>query len=185
MNVHVSDLRILAGKAKGRALAIPHTARPTGSRVRKSLFDILEHRYGAGSSLLDLYAGAGGVGLEAASRDFVVTMVEKDAKAAETLERNRRQLRLEAKVLRDDARRWLLEPPASFDIVFLDPPYTQDLLEIAKIALESPGLVADGGVLIVQHPEQIRIKWERDGFTRQVREYGSNTLTFYWKVEEE
>ena len=74
----MSDLRILGGSAKGRALQVPESARPTPARVRKSLFDILEHSYGTDSSLLDLYAGAGGVGLEAASRGFTVTMVEQN-----------------------------------------------------------------------------------------------------------
>jgi 16S rRNA (guanine966-N2)-methyltransferase len=78
----MSELRILGGSAKGRSLRIPETARPTGARVRKSLFDILKV-YAQGSSFLDLYAGAGGVGLEAASRGFEVTMIELNSKSAD------------------------------------------------------------------------------------------------------
>ena len=103
----MSDLRILGGSAKGRALQIPDSARPTPARVRKSLFDILEHSYGTDSSLLDLYAGAGGVGLEAASRGFTVTMIESDVRAIATLERNRTLMRVEAKIIKADAIKWL------------------------------------------------------------------------------
>ena len=178
----MSDLRILAGHAKGRALQIPTTARPTPARVRKSLFDILEHRYGEGASLLDLYAGAGGVGLEAASRDFDVTMIEKDAKAVDTLERNRNLLKLPAKIIRGDARKWLEQPRQAFDIVFMDPPYTQDITEITRLAVDAPNLVAMNGVLIVQHPVQLGIMLEHDRFSREARVYGSNALTFYWSA---
>ena len=147
----MSELRILGGTAKGRRLQIPDSARPTGARVRKSLFDILETRYGQGSSFLDLYAGAGGVGLEAASRGYAVTMVEKDAKAVQTLERNARELHLTATIKRADALVFMARA-TSFDIVFIDPPYNHDILEIARTAVSRPELIAPGGALIVQSP---------------------------------
>ncbi len=178
----MSDLRILGGSAKGRSLKIPDSARPTGARVRKSLFDILSI-YPSNSSFLDLYAGAGGVGLEAASRGFNVVMTEIDPRAAETLERNKRELKLEAKVLKADALKFI-QNKNSFDIVFIDPPYAQDILEVAKIALTQKNLVSDDGVLIVQHPVQLELV-AAEGFVLERRQYGSNVLTFYWKETSE
>jgi 16S rRNA (guanine966-N2)-methyltransferase len=174
----MSDLRILGGSAKGRALQIPDSARPTPARVRKSLFDILEHSYGKDSSLLDLYAGAGGVGLEAASRGFTVTMVEQNPRAIETLERNKKLMRVEGTIIKADAIKWLERNTKTFEIVFIDPPFDQDIPEITRAALAQPNLIAENGVMIVQHPLQLKLKLA--GFVFERRVYGSNVLSFYW-----
>ncbi len=171
------DLRILGGSAKGRSLNIPRTARPTPARVRKSLFDLLEVHFGSGSSLLDLCAGSGAVGLEAASREYLVTMVEKDSKATEILEKNRRELKVEAKVIKADALKFLESAP-SYDIIFIDPPYTADLEKITLKTLALAKLEPDG-VLISQHPIQIKLP-EVTGFRLEKRVYGSNVLSLYW-----
>jgi 16S rRNA (guanine966-N2)-methyltransferase len=174
----MSDLRILGGSAKGRALQIPESARPTPARVRKSLFDILEHSYGTNSSLLDLYAGAGGVGLEAASRGFTVTMVEQNPRAIETLERNKKLMRVEAKIIKADVRKWLERNTQSFEIVFIDPPFDQDILEITRAALAQKNLIEPDSVMVVQHPSQLKL--EIEGYKFEHRVYGFNVLSFYW-----
>jgi 16S rRNA (guanine966-N2)-methyltransferase len=174
----MSDLRILAGSAKGRALQIPESARPTPARVRKSLFDILEHSYGTDSSLLDLYAGAGGVGLEAASRGFTVTMVEQNPRAVDTLERNKKLMRVQAKIIKADVIKWLERNTQTFEIVFIDPPFDQDILEITRTALKKKNLIAENGVMIVQHPSQLKLEIEDYEFERRV--YGFNVLSFHW-----
>lgn len=171
------DLRILGGSAKGRGLKIPSTARPTPARVRKSLFDLLAVHFGDGSSLLDLCAGSGAVGLEAAARDFIVTMVEKNPAAAETLDKNRRALQVEAKIVRADALKFLESAP-SYDIVFIDPPYSLDLGLFTQKALGLVRLLPDG-VLISQHPIQVKLP-EQIGFRLEKRVYGSNVLSLYW-----
>ncbi len=178
----MSDLRIIAGTAKGRNLRIPTSARPTGARVRKSLFDILAGPFGSGSSLLDLYAGAGSVGFEAASRGYRVTMIERDARAVQVLERNRQELRLEASILRGDALAYIRRCTSEFDIVFIDPPYVQDINAIAQTVLDTPGLIAPDGVVIVQGPIQLESPAAPAGFVLERREYGSNALTLYWKA---
>jgi 16S rRNA (guanine966-N2)-methyltransferase len=174
----VSDLRIIGGSAKGQRLLVPTSARPTGARVRKSLFDILEINFGAGSTLLDVCAGAGGVGLEAASRGYEVTMLERDSRAIQTLERNKRELRLEAKITKTDALKFLAATQGRWEIVFIDPPFQHDLTEYAQLALRQ-NLLEAGGVLIVQHPDKLRLL-EHSGYTLERREYGSNALTLYW-----
>jgi 16S rRNA (guanine966-N2)-methyltransferase len=174
----MSDLRIMGGSAKGQRLRVPATARPTGARVRKSLFDILEVNFGAGSSLLDVCAGAGGVGLEAASRGFSSTLLERDTKAVETLERNRRELHLEAKIVKTDALKFLERTAETWDIVFIDPPYEQSIPEYAALALKRPLLEPDG-VVIVQHPDKLTLT-NVQGYTLERRVYGSNALSLYW-----
>jgi 16S rRNA (guanine966-N2)-methyltransferase len=178
---NMSDLRILGGSAKGRILRIPSTARPTAARIRKSLFDILEHGFSEDAKVLDLFAGAGAVGLEAASRGFEVVMVERDAKAALTLERNRRELGVTAKIIRGDALKYL-ETAGQFDVVFIDPPYTQDLQKLTEQALKLVKLEPEG-VLISQHPVQLKLE-PVEGFELERRVYGSNVLSMYWKGSE-
>ena len=174
----MADLRIMGGSAKGQRLRVPATARPTGARVRKSLFDILEVNFGAGSSLLDVCAGAGGVGLEGASRGFISTLLEKDTRAVETLERNRRELRLEAKIVKIDALKFLDRTTETWDIVFIDPPYEQSIPEYTVKALKR-SLLEPGGVTIVQHPDKLMLP-DVQSYTLERRVYGSNALSLYW-----
>lgn len=178
------QVRILGGSARGRPLRVPRSARPTAARIRKSLFDLLAHARPAGASFLDLYAGAGAVGLEAASRGFQATLVENNARAAATLEANRRELGLDARVLRMDARRMLGCPPHAFDIVFIDPPYKHDIPLLATDAIGAPGLVAPGGLLIIQGPARVALPDTVPGFTAERRTYGTNALTLYRRDED-
>jgi 16S rRNA (guanine966-N2)-methyltransferase len=173
-------IRILAGSAKNRPLKVPDSARPTPVRVRQSLFDMLQV-FAPGDSLLDLYAGAGTVAFEAVSRGFVATLVEINPKAIAVLQENQRELGLPAKILCVDAKQFIVESRLSFDVVFIDPPYTQDIAEVAYLALSHPQLVNPEGVLIVQSPVQIELTAPAPAFVQERRVYGSNALTLYWK----
>ncbi|PYE54406.1 RsmD family RNA methyltransferase [Deinococcus yavapaiensis] len=169
------DLRILGGVAKGRALKVPESARPTGARLRKSLFDLLAARFDEGA-FLDLYGGSGAVGLEAASRGYAVTLIDKDKRAVKTLEDNARALGLDARVLHGDALA-LLPRLGRFDLVFLDPPYEHDIAKATRAVLTSH-VVADEGTLVVQHPVQLTPP-SAEGWNAERRVYGSNVLTLY------
>ena len=108
-------MRVIAGALKGRRLEVPRgrTTRPTADQVRIALMDTLAPRL-AGARVLDLFAGAGGVGLEALSRGAAhATFVERDARAVAALETNVRTLGVEdrARVLRLDAARALVRLP--------------------------------------------------------------------------
>lgn len=172
------SLRILGGSARGRAIQVPASARPSGARIRKSLFDLLAARAPAGT-FLDLHGGSGAVGLEAASRGYAVTLIEKDARAVRALEANARSLDLRVRILRGDAL-GVLPRLGHFDLVFSDPPYEADIPALTARLLGS-GVVAAGGLLICQHPDRVTLP-EHPGYEREVRAYGSNTLTLYRAV---
>src|SRR3989442_11768292 len=142
-------MRVIAGSLKGRRLVVPRgaTTRPTGDQVRIALMDTLTP-WLPGARVLDLFAGAGGVGFEALSRGALdATFVEHEARAVAALDANIAALgvRTQARVLRLDAGRALRRLAADgerFGIVFLDPPYATDL---ATRTLEALGAGAGRG----------------------------------------
>ena len=123
--------RIVAGSAKGRALAVPKSGtRPTSERVREALFSRLDHmNVLEEATVLDLYAGTGALGLEALSRGASsATLVEKASGAARVATANVRSTGLSARVVTADSRAYLggrsAEPlSGEVDLVFIDPPY--------------------------------------------------------------
>jgi len=127
-------LRLSGGYLKGRLLTAPpgFFYRPLSGRVKTTLFAVLGERV-CGASVLDLYAGAGVMGLEALSRGAVrTTFVESDARLAAAVEENVRALGLSeaARVYASDCLDYLTvtRPSAPYDIVFLDPPYGRGLV---------------------------------------------------------
>ena len=129
--------RIIGGAGRGRRLktAAGDATRPTGARVRQSLFDILAPRI-TDCRFLDAFAGSGGVGLEALSRGAArVVLVDQSAAAVEAARENARVLVHaggEVQVFRQEARTALAalaDAGRQFDVVYLDPPYASDLYE--------------------------------------------------------
>ncbi|MFC4452827.1 RsmD family RNA methyltransferase [Deinococcus sonorensis] len=169
------SLRILGGVAKGRTFSVPDSARPSGVRVRKSLFDLLAVRQPEGR-FLDLHGGSGAIALEAASRGYTVTVTERDAAAVRTLTGNARALGLRPQILAGDALA-LLPKLGTFDVVFSDPPYGQDIPALT-VRLLRLFPVVPGGLLVAQHPTQVELPEER-GYTLERRRYGSNVLSLY------
>ena len=163
-------------------MQVPESARPSGARVRKSLFDLLSARAPAGRFplFLDLHGGSGAIGLEAASRGYRVTLIEKDSRAVKTLEQNARALELRVTVLRGEAEK-LLARLGKFDIVFSDPPYQADIPALTAQLLGSD-LLRPEGLLICQYSDQISLP-EHPDYDHEVRDYGSNSLSVYQKVK--
>jgi 16S rRNA (guanine966-N2)-methyltransferase len=186
-------MKIIAGAFKGRRLATPRgsTTRPTADQVRIALMDILAPRLAGGARVLDVYAGAGGVGLEGLSRGAAhVTFVERDANALTALRRNIDELSVAARtrVLPMDAGRGLRRLSADrerFDVVFLDPPYETGVVKGVLASLEMDDLLAAGGLMIVQHftKRPPGVPSERLRVTRD-RRFGETTLTFYERTPE-
>ena len=172
----MSKPRIIAGAAKGRALETPRKGtRPSPARVREALFDIIQFRGPA--PFLDLYAGSGAVGLEAASRGWDATLVDLSGAAAAVIRRNAQTLGLPARVVRDDALRYAAAHPRSAHVVFAAPPYPQDLRRIFQAILDADA-AEPGGLYVLQHPTGADLQLVFRGAAAQVepRTYGSNTL---------
>jgi 16S rRNA (guanine966-N2)-methyltransferase len=124
-------VRIIGGEYRGRRLAVPVRPglRPTPDRVRETLFNWLGQRLD-GLACLDLFAGSGALGFEAASRGAGrVVMVESDGGVAGELERTRALLgATRVQIVRADAFSYLRSGGEAFDVVFLDPPFRQNAL---------------------------------------------------------
>ena len=150
-----NQLRIIGGEWRGRRLKVIDQPglRPTPDRVRETLFNWLAPVI-AGSRCLDLFAGSGALGLEAASRGAAsVTLVEKAAAAVRQLRENAALLqagdRLE--VVQSDALRFLERPPAlAYDVVFLDPPFGQGWLQRCLPGLAQPGWLLSGARIYIE-----------------------------------
>jgi 16S rRNA (guanine(966)-N(2))-methyltransferase RsmD len=185
--------RIIAGAGKGRRLktAAGDSTRPTGARVRQSLFDILSPLI-PGCRFLDAFAGNGGVGLEALSRGAAkVVLVDKAAPAVEAAKENARALAHaggEVRVFRQDARTAigaLGDQGMRFDVVYLDPPYASDLYEPLLALLGEGPLLAEGGVVVAEHFHKRALPETIGALTRtRMKRVGDHCLCFYRRASE-
>ena len=152
------EVRIIGGTWRSRVIPVVDAAglRPTSSRVRETLFNWLAHAFPAGiegRTVLDLFAGSGALGLEAASRGAAsVWLVEHDAAALDYLERARVSLDARQVVIRAgdalDVAARLGESDSRFDVVFLDPPF--GLGWLARVLPLAVPLLTDTGYLYAE-----------------------------------
>jgi 16S rRNA (guanine966-N2)-methyltransferase len=180
-------VKIIAGALKGRRLVTPRgaTTRPTADQVRIALMDTLMPRL-AGARVLDLFAGAGGVGLEALSRGAAhATFVESDARAVAALRDNVQALEVGelTRVRRADVLRELpvlYRDGERFDVVFLDPPYDAGLVETTLEALGGGGLLLAEALVIAQHFTKRAPATTIGALAAfRTRRFGETTLTFF------
>jgi len=157
-------LRIIGGEWRSRKLPFPDVPglRPTPDRVRETLFNWLQMKV-PGARCLDLFAGSGALGLEALSRGAgEVVMVEKHAAAANALRANIALLRAErAVLLHDDAFRYLQRESGAFDLIFLDPPFRQNLLEPLLETITAKALLAAGGMIYLEQEAEASADFSR------------------------
>jgi 16S rRNA (guanine966-N2)-methyltransferase len=179
-------MRVLAGALKGRRLVTPggRTTRPTSDQVRIACLDALMPFLAAGP-FLDVFAGAGGVGIEALSRGapFAV-FVERDAAAVRALRENVERLALgaRARVVRDDATRAvdrLVRAGERFAQVYLDPPYDGPDPVPLLARLAGGGGLAPGAVAVIQHATKAAPPKRVESLAVwRMRRFGETTLTF-------
>ena len=149
-------MRIIRGKYGRRRFDVPTniSARPTTDFAKENIFNVLENITDLeGKTVLDLFAGTGAISFEFLSRDCAwVTAVEKAATQQRFIDKVISQLGADNfSLIRSDALRFISAAPASFDIVFADPPYNlPGFAEIPEKVLSSR-LLAPGSIFIIEH----------------------------------
>ena len=152
-------MRIITGRAKGLRLRTPAglSTRPTGDRVKESLFNILNGLidFAAVNAVLDIFAGTGALGLEAISRGATsATFI--DSSTTEIIRDNATRAKFldDCKILRGDFAkilRGLSRQGAAFDLIFSDPPYGKGLAQASLNLVAELNLSTAGGLIIVEH----------------------------------
>lgn len=178
-------MKILGGIYRGRKINMPKGIRPTQNKARKALFDILQDVQGL--MFLELFAGSGAVGIEAASRGALeVVLVEHASPCIAAIKGNIASLGLKScQVLpldTDRAIQALYREGRRFDIVFFDPPYYKELAKKTLQTLGAYDIVAAHGFVIAQHFKKDNLP-EGVGklFIFKQASYGDTRLTFYRK----
>lgn len=175
--------RIVGGLAGGRRLVMPsgRGTRPTSDRVREGLFSSLGGDL-TGRAFLDLFAGSGAVGLEAASRGAsLVHLVEQERRALAALRTNVAALAMPQVHVRATAvLRYLAdEPPStSFDVVFLDPPYANPVADVLIGLLATQRLRDDAVVVVERATRDDDLAWPDGLVPDRSRRYGDSTLWY-------
>ncbi|MFA5700316.1 MAG: 16S rRNA (guanine(966)-N(2))-methyltransferase RsmD [Desulfuromonas sp.] len=181
-------MRIISGSARGKHLQTfkGATIRPTSGRVREALFSIVTSKIGTLESLkvLDICAGTGALGLEALSRGASeAVFIDTDRQAAEIIARNCAACRLDsrANIIKDTYVRAL--PRLSgrhFDLIFIDPPYANNLLPHIIETVSKLNLLAPSGFICAEESSGIEIASEIGIYTCiDTRTYGDTSIYLF------
>jgi len=180
-------LRVISGTARGCRLKEPkgRDIRPTTDKVKESLFNIIQFDVG-GSRVLDMFAGTGQLGIEALSRGAAeAVFIDASPAAAAIVRENVRLAGVEdrARVLRGDSLA-SVRGLGSFDLIFLDPPYSKGLLEKALSAINEFDILRENGIIICELPAEDPVP-DAPGGCRRGREYryGKIRLAVYNREE--
>ncbi len=184
-------MRIVAGSAKGRALAGPKATskhiRPTADRVRETLFNVLG-QWLEGQAVLDLYAGTGALALEALSRGAGrAVLVDSDREALSLCRQNTDALGFSAQV------EILGQPVAKavealgrrgerFELIFADPPYAARVVETVLEGLARHGVLAPGGTVVIEHDKREAAPENHEGFERVDQRRFGDTLVSLFRI---
>lgn len=158
-----NQLRIISGQWRGRKLPIADIdgLRPTGDRVRETLFNWLMSDI-PNSHCLDLFSGSGALGTECLSRGASsAIMIESNPQAAKQIKHNCKELNAEsASIIQQDCIRWLQNKPgprSSIDIVFIDPPFSLNLWQTCIENLLSSDILKDKALIYIETPKNDKL----------------------------
>lgn len=176
-------MRVTGGTGRGRRLQMPRGegVRPTSDKVKQALFNILQDRI-EDAAFLDLFAGTGGIGIEALSRgaDRVV-FVDSSRRSLDAIKKNIEQSGFSSRsqVIAADATSFLKKSSESFDIIFLDPPYAEEQQPLLE-RISASKAVTENSIVIAEHFKK-QPSPERAGALVLQREarYGDTVLAFY------
>lgn len=175
-------MRVISGKYKGHRLFVPKglRIRPTSDLVKEAIFDMLNLDWN-GRYVLDLFAGTGGLGIEALSRGAdKVVFVDNSIRAIKSIEKNLSSLGISsAVIIRRDITKGLnfLRKWGPFDVVFMDPPYREGLIERAlKLLEKTSNILNSQSILVIEH--YFKQRFLTGPFLVQKRkEYGQTAIT--------
>lgn len=178
-------MRVISGKAKGTVLFSPDDQgiRPTTDKVKGSIFNRLMNIYPE-DEILDLFAGAGGMGIEFLSRGAEsVFFVEQDPRHCELIEANLEKTHLSGEVFCMDVegslRKFAMEG-RKFDIIFMDPPYGKGFAEKTLELIDNLRIVKENGLVIVEHEAELSLHDLEFSFEYvDERSYGSIGVTYF------
>ena len=178
-------MRVITGSARGMVLRTleGNDVRPTTDKVKEAIFSAIQFEI-EGRRILDLFAGSGQLGIEALSRgaDSAV-FVDADKNAVKIVKENLAKTKLDslASVAQTDSIAFLTITDRIFDVAFLDPPYGNGLLQ--KALSKISGNIAEGGIVICEHPFGEELEDEIDGLVKQKEyKYSKVAVTLYRKV---
>lgn len=181
-------MRIISGRLKGRNIFSPagREIRPTPSLIRGAIFNVIGDRI-IKARVLDLFAGAGTLGLEAFSRGAAeVVFVDHDRRAIAAIEKSiaRCGTNSALRTFGTDAFVFLEGQTSPFDIILADPPYRQDLLARLLQLISDRGLLGPRGIFMYQHHPGLRLPQPPSALCLwKTRRHGRSQITFY-TVEE-
>ncbi len=172
-------MRIIAGRLGGRTFDSPsgHKTHPMSEKARGALFNALGDINGL--TVLDAFAGSGGLSFEAASRGAKhAVAIDSDRNAQRTIGENTTKLHLaqQVKLVKASASAWLSTTEQSFDIVLCDPPYDHTQ---PRLLTDLAGRVKPSGLLVVSLPPGYVLDLPNDLELLTSKQYGDATLRFY------
>ena len=180
-------MRIVAGTAKNRKIKSKkgNSTRPTMERIKEAIFSIL-NPYVGDSRFLDLFSGTGNMALEAVSRGVKkAIMIEDDAEALRIIIENVNNLGFQDKcrAYKNDVFRAieiLSKKGEKFDIIFMDPPYKQELCTRVIKLISKKGILAEDGIIVAEHHFKEDLADEIGEFKKiDERDYGGKQITFF------
>ena len=186
-------VRVVSGTCKGRPLkAVPgNTTRPTTDKVKEALFNMIGPYFDGGIGL-DLFAGSGGLGLEALSRGLErLIFIDREPKAIQVINENIRACKFEeqTEVYRNDAERALkalIKREITFDYIFLDPPYKKQQLVNLMEKMDQQNVVKTNGIIVCEHSFDVELPQSVGQLTQIKHEkYGMIAVTIYSRTSEE
>ncbi|MBQ3053306.1 MAG: 16S rRNA (guanine(966)-N(2))-methyltransferase RsmD [Clostridia bacterium] len=179
-------MRVIAGSAKGHSLKTPKGlyTRPTTDKVKGSLFSMLMGHL-ADAKVLDLFAGSGGLGIEALSRGAKeCVFVDMDSDAVSCIKENLAftKTKEKARVVQGDSLQFLKTESSPFDLIFIDPPYHHNLGAKSMELIFSQNLLKSGGLVSLETDEGELETEEFEGFELiKSKSYGRISLKIYKK----
>jgi 16S rRNA (guanine(966)-N(2))-methyltransferase RsmD len=180
-------VRIISGEHKGRRLVGGKAAglRPTSDRVKESIFNVLQKEV-AGRRILDLFAGAGTLGIEALSRGAEsVTFVDATASSLKVLRKNLQDLGVQDRstILRLDGVKALNRLKEEFHLIFADPPYLEGFPQRIVDSVAQSEVLEANGILILEHHKKERFSFpeQKLSLLKQKR-FGDTVISFLLKT---